>query len=101
MGILNKLINEGSSFSTYNGATPLVNPLATQQSKLHADGNSPGYSLDGSQASLVTSQYNNYLDGITNPPPSPSLLDLNGVIPSVSSTPGSTQQLPYLDHLPT
>lgn len=101
MGILSKLVNEGSSFSAYNGTTPSINPLATQQSKLHADGNAPGYSLDGSNPSLIATQYNDYLDGITNSPPSPSLLDLNGTIPSISSTPGSTQQLPYLDHLPT
>ena len=88
MGLLDKLTNEGSSLSTYDGATPSTNPLATQQSKLHADGNAPGYSLDGAQANLAT-QFNDYLDGITNPLPLPSQLDLNGVTPPQ-----------YLDNLP-
>jgi hypothetical protein len=89
MGLLDKLTNEGSSLSTYDGATPSTNPLATQQSKLHADGNAPGYSLDGAQANLVATQFNDYLDGITNPLPLPSQLDLNGVTPPQ-----------YLDNLP-
>jgi hypothetical protein len=89
MGILNKLTNEGSSYSTFNGATPPTNPLATQQSKLHADGSTPGYSLNGDQANTVTVQYNAYLDGVSNPIPLPSLLDLNGATPPK-----------YLDNLP-
>ena len=89
MGLLDKLTNEGSSLSTYDGATPSTNPLATQQSKLHADGNAPGYSLDGAQASTVATQFNNYLDGVTNQLPLPSQLDMNGVTPSQ-----------YLDNLP-
>lgn len=89
MGILNKLTTEGSSFSAYDGTTPPTNPLATQQSKLHADGDTPGYSLNGDQANVVTSQYNNYLDGVGNQIPQPSLLDLNGATPSK-----------YLDNLP-
>lgn len=89
MGLLDKLTTEGSSLSTYDGATPSINPLATQQSKLHADGNAPGYSLDGAQASVVATQFNDYLDGITNQLPLPSQLDLNGVTPPK-----------YLDNLP-
>lgn len=82
MGLLDKLTNEGSSLSTYDGATPSTNPLATQQSKLHADGNAPGYSLDGIQAGIVATQFNDYLDGVTNQLPLPSQLDMNGVTPS-------------------
>ena len=89
MGILTKLTTEGSAYSAYDGGTPPTNPLATQQSKLHADGNAPGYSLDGANASIVTTQYNGYDDGTPNQIPLPSLLDLNGVAP--------TQ---YLDNLP-
>ena len=89
MGLLNMLTTQGSNLSTYDGAQPPVNPLATQQSKLHADGNTPGYSLDGANANLVTTQYNGYDDGTPNQIPLPSLLDLNGVAP--------TQ---YLDNLP-
>ena len=97
MGLYNMLTTQGSTLTAYNGTTPPVNPLATQQSKLHADGNAPGYSLDGTQTVLVTNQYNAYLDGVGNQIPQPSLLDTNGAIPP--STPGG-QALPYLNNLP-
>ncbi len=89
MGLLDMLTNQGSNLSAYDGAQPPVNPLATQQSKLHADGNAPGYSLNGANANLVTTQYNGYEDGTPNQIPLPSQLDLNGVMPSQ-----------YLDNLP-
>jgi hypothetical protein len=97
MGILTKLTTQGSAFTAYDGATPTVNPLATQQSKLHVDGNQPGYSLDGTNAGQVTADYNAYQDGTPNQIPLPSLLDINGTIPS--SSPGG-QGLPYLNNLP-
>ena len=97
MGLLTKLTTQGSAYTAYDGTTPPVNPLATQQSKLQADGNAPGYSLNGTQASLVTNQYNAYDDGVGNQIPQPSLLDTNGAIPP--STPGG-QALPYLNNLP-
>lgn len=97
MGLLNMLTTQGSNLSAYDGGTPSVNPLATQQSKLHADGNAPGYSLDGTNSSLVTNQYNAYEDGTPNQIPLPSQLDMNGSIPPVS--PGG-QGLPYLNNLP-
>ena len=81
MGILTKLTTEGSILSAHDGNNPPVNPLATQQSKLHADGNAPGYSLNGANASTVTTQYNGYEDGTPNQIPLPSQLDLNGVTP--------------------
>ena len=89
MGLLDMLTNQGSNLSAYDGAQPPVNPLATQQSKLHADGNAPGYSLNGANSNLVTTQYNGYEDGVGNQIPLPSQLDLNGNTP--------TQ---YLDNLP-
>ena len=89
MGILNKLTTEGSAFTAYNGASPQVNPLATQQSKLHSDGGAPGYSLNGDFANTVSIQSNDYLDGVNNPLPLPSQLDLNGIPPAK-----------YLDNLP-
>lgn len=97
MGLLDMLTTQGSSLSQYDGGNIPVNPLATGQSTLHADGNQPGYSLDGANASTVTSQYNAYDDGVPNQIPLPSQLDLNGVIPPV--TPGG-QALPYLLNLP-
>ena len=83
------LTTQGSNFSAHDGAQPPVNPLATQQSKLHVDGNAPGYSLNGANANLVTTQYNGYDDGISNQIPLPSQLDINGVTPPQ-----------YLDNLP-
>jgi hypothetical protein len=89
MGLLDMLTNQGSSLTAYNGTQPPTNPLATQQSKLHANGNQPGYSLNGANATLVNTQYNSYQDGTPNQIPFPSLLDLNGTTPP-----------PYLDNLP-
>jgi hypothetical protein len=66
-----------------NGNTPSINPLSTRQSKLHAfgEGNGqPGYSIDGSQYSEVSPQYNSYVDGDTNILPDPTSLDLNDPI---------------------
>jgi hypothetical protein len=45
----------------------------------------------------VITQYNAYEDGVTNPLPLPSTLDLNGAPPG--NTP-SGQSLPYLNNLP-
>jgi hypothetical protein len=97
MGLLNKLTTEGSNLSKYDGAQPPVNPLATKQSKLHADGNQPGYSLNGNNASTVINDYGNYEDGVNNAIPQPSTLDLNGQMPTI--TPRG-QKLPYLKNLP-
>jgi hypothetical protein len=82
MGLLTKLTAEGSILSAHDGNNPPINPLATQQSKLHADGNAPGYSLNGANANLVTTQYNGYEDGTPNQIPLPSQLDLNGTTPA-------------------
>jgi hypothetical protein len=89
MGILTKLTTVGSAFTSYDGGTPTTNPLATQQSKLHADGNQPGYSLDGANTNTITSEYNAYNDGVGNQIPLPSQLDMNGTTP-----------VQYLDNLP-
>ncbi len=77
MGLKDKLLNQGSVLSIANGAAVSVNPLATKQSKLHADGNLPGYSVNGANAQLVNSQYQQYVDGVTNILPQPSQLDPN------------------------
>ena len=82
MGLLDMLLTQGSPFTAApNGQTPSINPLATQQSKLHADGGTPGYSLDGSDFSNVNSAYQQYNDGAVNFLPQPSLLDLDGQTP--------------------
>jgi hypothetical protein len=90
MGLKDKLLNQGSVLSIADGAAVPVNPLATRQSKLHADGNLPGYSLNGANAQTVNSQYQQYVDGVTNILPQPSQLDLNGTTPSqyINNLPG-------------
>jgi hypothetical protein len=83
MGLLDKLLNGGSTYTPYNGTTPGINPLATKQSQLHADGaGTPGYSVNGGFFGSVNSAYQTYLDGTNNILPQPSQLDLNGVAPT-------------------
>lgn len=81
MGLLDKLTTTGSPLSYDNGTTPSINPGATQASKLHADGNDPGYSLDGSNFIDVNNAAQEYIDGAVNFLPQPSGLDLNGITP--------------------
>jgi len=77
MGLLNKLTQQGSGLTAYNGASPSTNPLATQQSKMHYT-----YSINGVDSGTVNSQYQQYLDGVVNILPPPSTLDLDGLTPS-------------------
>jgi hypothetical protein len=82
MGLLDKLTTQGSNLTPYDGKTPKVNPLATKQSQLHANGSQPGYSLNGSAAAIVSADYTAYNDGYNNALPQPSQLDLNGKTPA-------------------
>jgi hypothetical protein len=107
MGLLNKLTGQGSVYSYGNGQTPPTNPGATQQSKLHADGNTPGYSIDGSDFGEVNDAYQSYNDGVVNFLPQPSLLDINGITPvgplSDPNTPSINNSFAngqYLNNLP-
>jgi len=108
MGLLDKLTIQGGSVYSYgNGQTPPTNPGATQQSKLHADGNTPGYSLDGSDFDFVNISYQAYNDGVVNFLPQPSLLDINGATPlgplSDPNTPSINNSFAngqYLNNLP-
>lgn len=85
LDILTTLTTNGSNYSKYNGGTPAVNPLATKQSQMHADGaGTPGYSLNGGFSSTVVPDFNSYDDGDPISLPvyhQPSLLDLNGARP--------------------
>jgi hypothetical protein len=76
MGLLDRLRKQGSNQSKYGGNTPPVNPLATKESKMHAFGEAPGYSLNGAFNSTVTRDYNKYDDGTLNTLPQPSNLDI-------------------------
>jgi hypothetical protein len=78
MGLKNRLQQLGSSLTAYDGSNPPVNPLATNQSTLHAGASGQtGYSLSGVNASTVNGQYQQYQDGSPNSLPQPSNLDLN------------------------
>jgi hypothetical protein len=83
MGLLDKLQNNGSALTAYNGNTPSINPLATQLSKLH-----DSYSTTGDNANQVNTDFQAYLDGTANALPQPTNLDL------------STAPSKYTDNLP-
>lgn len=108
MGLLDKLTIQGGSVYSYgDGQTPPTNVGATQQSKLHANGNLPGYSLNGSEFGDVNDAYQAYNDGVTNFLPQPSLLDINGSVPvgplSDPNTPSINNSFAngqYLNNLP-
>lgn len=90
MALLDKLTTQGgSSLTPYDGKTPKINLLATSLSPLHAEGSTPSYSLNGSNASTVRAFYESYDDGSVNALPQPSQLDLNGRTPKK-----------YIDNLP-
>jgi hypothetical protein len=120
MGLLDKLTTQGSKFTypadgttatpypqTYN---PPINPLATQQSKLHGDlagAVNGGYSLNGGPVyQSVNANWHQYKDGdANNALPLPSNLDLNGTIPPFQTSPvqigqAGPQALPYIFNQP-
>lgn len=73
MGLLNKLANNGSTLSEFDGATPPQMDGSKDQSKLHYQ-----YSINGVP---------NIVDK-----PSPSGLDLNGLTPKKYINPESSLQ---------
>lgn len=87
MGLKETLENNGSIFAygaqptaPTNGENPTINPLSTNQSNLHATpAGTAGYSLNGSEEPTVSQQYTSYNDGVVNPLPDPSTLDLDGL----------------------
>lgn len=68
MGLLNKLQNDGSNLSEFDGTTPPVSIGATDQSTLHNQ-----YSLNGNP-SMAEMYFQSTL-------PNPAALDLDGVTP--------------------
>jgi hypothetical protein len=93
MGLLDKLTNGDSNLTPFNGNTPPTNPLATAQSKMH-----DSYSITGQNASIINSDYQQYLDGVNNVLPTPSQLDLGGQVPTFAPqffNNSPTQALPY------
>ena len=83
MGLLDKLIDNGSDLSRYDGADPNINLLATKLSPLHYDwkASQAGWSVDGFQSPNfgypARQAYAFYDDGVNNPIPNPTQLDLN------------------------
>jgi len=83
MGLLKKFTDQETNFAPYDNRTPgqASNVGATKQSKLHAYGDTPGYSLNGSYYQDVHTSDVMYDNGAAFPLPSPSQLDLNGASP--------------------
>ena len=84
-GLKDKLDNDGSPYTNWNGGDPIINPLVTglgtggASSTLHSDGTeTKSYSLNGSDQSVVNNGYQMYIDGMPNALPPPSTYDLNG-----------------------
>ena len=74
MDLLSSLNSPASNLGL-RGATPSINPGATQQSKLHASGNQKGYSPAGNFQPEVNTANGEYDDGVLNILPLPSQLD--------------------------
>jgi len=82
MGLLTKLTTDGSTLSINDGITPTINPLTTPGNSIHSTGIvNNSYSLNGSNVNAIGAFVAQYEDGINNPLPQPSNLDLNGLIP--------------------
>ena len=82
MGLLTKLTTDGSNLSINDGLTPAINPLTTPGNSIHSTGIvNNSYSLNGSNVNAIGAFVAQYEDGINNPLPQPSNLDLNGLIP--------------------
>ena len=83
MGLLTKLTTDGSNLSINDGLTPTINPLTTPGNSIHSTGIvNNSYSLNGSNVNAIGAFVAQYEDGINNPLPQPSNLDLNGITPS-------------------
>jgi hypothetical protein len=76
MSILKRFNTEGSALTAYNGTTPPINILATQQSQLLAP-----YSIGGPGQGEVNAAYQSYNDGANNPLPQPTQLSMGAVTP--------------------
>jgi hypothetical protein len=84
MGLKDMLLAQGSSYTTYDGSTPTINPLATKYSPLHYNFGKEveGYSTKGALApsyANVVLAYQEYNNGVPyiNPLPPPSQMEPN------------------------
>ena len=80
MSLKNKLKNQGSYFTKWNGTNPSTNLGATKQSRLHGVDDQYGYSTSGNYYVTTNIASNTYDNGSpkTFPLPSPSNLDMAG-----------------------
>lgn len=80
MSLKDKLQNQGSGLTKFNGSTPSTNLGATKQSPLHGVSEMYGYSTSGEYFTSVNQASNEYDNGSpqTFPLPRPSNLDMAG-----------------------
>jgi len=98
MGILDRYLAGGTAgtnlctcFTNGNNAATILD-ASTANSKLHYDDNGTfvgSYSINGQNASTVTTQQQQYNDGVPNLVPPPSVLDTEGRIPDAPLADGS------------
>ena len=81
MGLKDKLLTDGSPYSVANGGAVTTNPLTLKTSQLHSNGVT-GYSLDGAAFGPVSTAFSQYNDGISNPLPFPTALDMEDPLSS-------------------
>ena len=94
MSLKNLLLGPGSAYTAYDGKTPKINPLATKQSTMHAVNNTAGYSISGDYAQQTNADYQQYLDGVINFLPQPSVLDAaDGKLPTTALKDPNTQSI--------
>jgi len=93
MGLYDKFQNQDTTLHKYDGRTPGQpnHEGATAQSKLHAFGTDPGYSLDGAFDPDVRKYDASYDNGKAIILPRPSKLDLNGKTPKGYANPEGIQ----------
>lgn len=89
MGLYDKFQNQDTTLHPYDGRKrgQPNHEGATAQSKLHAFGNQPGYSLDGAFENNVRKYDASYDNGQAIILPRPSKLDLNGKTPKGYQSP--------------
>lgn len=99
MSLKNKLQNQGSGLTKWNGSTPSTNLGATKQSKLHGVDDQYGYSTSGNYYVTTNIASNIYDNGSpkTFPLPRPSELDSAGGRTISEPKYGHTQNYNYLE----
>lgn len=97
MSLKDKLQNQGSNLTPWNGSTPSTNRGATKQSTLHGNGEEYGYSTSG--ATYVTTNLASelYDNGGSWPLRQPSNLDMAGGAKISEPTYGHNQKHSWVE----